>query len=286
MVPHRQVSAVIPTWDLPTWSEGNEAEAAYPRGVLLRPPRHRSRAAWALAISCSSPTGAATPTSGSARTARRSPRCSAPPPARGAGQGAHLALALERAAVQRGGEPALRQKIEAAGGECLRDMRVRVGGSHHQKLVVLRHPAGPSWTSHTSAASTCATAAATTPRTRGDPQPVEITPKYGNRPPWHDVQLELRGPVVGGRGHVPGAVGGPGALVRNPLHWLQRQGRGRNLDADRLPPQLPDPPPAGDRTRAAAAHLPATGAAGTRSPRTASAASPAATARRSSGPGG
>ncbi len=30
--------------------------------------------------------------------------------------------------------------IEAAGGEVLLDQRVRFGGSHHQKLVVLRHP--------------------------------------------------------------------------------------------------------------------------------------------------
>jgi phosphatidylserine/phosphatidylglycerophosphate/cardiolipin synthase-like enzyme len=30
-------------------------------------------------------------------------------------------------------------EIEAAGGCCLLDMRVRVGGSHHQKFVVIRH---------------------------------------------------------------------------------------------------------------------------------------------------
>jgi hypothetical protein len=33
--------------------------------------------------------------------------------------------------------------IEAAGGEVLLDQRVRIGGSHHQKLVVIRHPAAP-----------------------------------------------------------------------------------------------------------------------------------------------
>ena len=33
----------------------------------------------------------------------------------------------------------LGQDIEAAGGKCLLDMRVRPGGSHHQKFVVLRH---------------------------------------------------------------------------------------------------------------------------------------------------
>jgi phosphatidylserine/phosphatidylglycerophosphate/cardiolipin synthase-like enzyme len=37
----------------------------------------------------------------------------------------------------------LGDEIEAAGGECLRDMRVRPGGSHHQKFVVLRHPGRP-----------------------------------------------------------------------------------------------------------------------------------------------
>ena len=37
----------------------------------------------------------------------------------------------------------LGEEIEQAGGECLLDMRVRTGGSHHQKFVVLRHPARP-----------------------------------------------------------------------------------------------------------------------------------------------
>jgi hypothetical protein len=37
----------------------------------------------------------------------------------------------------------LGDEIEAAGGEVLRDMRVRPGGSHHQKYIVLRHPGRP-----------------------------------------------------------------------------------------------------------------------------------------------
>ena len=36
----------------------------------------------------------------------------------------------------------LGKQIEAAGGQCLRDMRVRTLGSHHQKFVVLRHRDG------------------------------------------------------------------------------------------------------------------------------------------------
>ena len=38
----------------------------------------------------------------------------------------------------------LGEEIEDAGGECLRDMRVTSGGSHHQKFVVLRHADDPS----------------------------------------------------------------------------------------------------------------------------------------------
>ena len=57
-------------------------------------------------------------------------------------------------------------ELNEAGGEVLLDQRVRRVGSHHQKLVVIRHrddPGRRTWRS--SAASTSATAAATTPRT-------------------------------------------------------------------------------------------------------------------------
>ena len=37
----------------------------------------------------------------------------------------------------------LGEAIERAGGEVLLDQRVRIGGSHHQKLVVIRHPGAP-----------------------------------------------------------------------------------------------------------------------------------------------
>ena len=58
--------------------------------------------------------------------------------------------------------------------------------------------AGPSSTSRSSAGSTCATAAATTSSHAGDPQ--RQTDGRGlrrHRPPWHDVQLAIRGPAVG-----------------------------------------------------------------------------------------
>ena len=58
-------------------------------------------------------------------------------------QGADLASHLDRLPFSEQENRHLGEEIEAAGGECLLDMRVRPGGSHHQKFVVLRHPGRP-----------------------------------------------------------------------------------------------------------------------------------------------
>jgi phosphatidylserine/phosphatidylglycerophosphate/cardiolipin synthase-like enzyme len=50
---------------------------------------------------------------------------------------------LDRLAFSEQENRHLGDAINAAGGKCLRDMRVRTGGSHHQKFVVLRHPGRP-----------------------------------------------------------------------------------------------------------------------------------------------
>ena len=34
-------------------------------------------------------------------------------------------------------------------------------------------------------------------RHHGDPQAIKLDPRYGARPAWHDIQLEVRGPAVG-----------------------------------------------------------------------------------------
>ena len=57
----------------------------------------------------------------------------------------------------------LGEQVNAAGGCCLLDMRVRVGGSHHQKFVVLGTGTASSWTSPSLVGSTCVTADETTP---------------------------------------------------------------------------------------------------------------------------
>ncbi|MCU1430173.1 MAG: phospholipase [Actinomycetia bacterium] len=87
------------------------------------------------------------------------------------------------------------ETINEAGGEVFLDERVRRGGSHHQKLFVVRrqddediafvggidlcHGRHDDATHH------------------GDEQAIKLDPRFGPRPPWHDVQLEVHGPAVG-----------------------------------------------------------------------------------------
>ena len=83
-----------------------------------------------------------------------------------------------------------------AGGEFVLDQRVRRGGSHHQKLVVIQRTSRPgaTTTSPSSVASISRTDGNDDARHLGDPQAVELDDeRYGDRPPWHDIQLELTG---------------------------------------------------------------------------------------------
>jgi phosphatidylserine/phosphatidylglycerophosphate/cardiolipin synthase-like enzyme len=137
--------------------------------------------------------------------------------------------------------------IAAAGGEVLLDQRVRRGGSHHQKLVVLRHPGRPELDIAFAGGIDLCHSRRDTAEHRGDPQAVQMAAAYGKNPPWHDVQLALRGPVVGAldlcfrerwTDPTPLDQHGPIATVVDRL---------RNADehADKLPPQPPDPPECG-----------------------------------------
>jgi len=139
------------------------------------------------------------------------------------------------------------ERIEDAGGEVLLDQRVRRRGSHHQKLVVLRHLGAPERDVAYAGGIDLCHSRRDDARHRGDRQAVPISSQYSDHPPWHDVQVELRGPVVGAldtsfreRWNDPAPL-----AVNRPFAWLHDTVRGANLDPDPLPPQPPDPPPCG-----------------------------------------
>ncbi len=141
----------------------------------------------------------------------------------------------------------LGQLVNRAGGQLLLDERVRGPGSQHQKLVVVRRPGREDADVAFIGGIDLAHGRGDDARHLGDPQAVEIDRRYGERPPWHDVQLELHGPAVGDvdltfreRWEDPTPLD-----HRNP--WRLR--RTRQLDQPRRPGPLPpmprDPAPAG-----------------------------------------
>ncbi len=140
----------------------------------------------------------------------------------------------------------LDEDIAAAGGECLLDMRVRPGGSHHMKLIVLRHPSRPADdVAFIGGIDLCHSRRDDT-RHHGDPQRQPMAAVYGPAPPWHDVQAMIRGPAVGDAEAVfRERWQDPQPLTRNPVHRLHDFLRRDDTTADPLPPQLPDPQPCG-----------------------------------------
>ncbi|TIC79768.1 phospholipase [Nocardioides sp. GY 10113] len=90
----------------------------------------------------------------------------------------------------------LGEEIGEAGGQCLRDMRVRTRGSHHQKFVVIRHASDPARDIAYVGGIDLCHGRRDDDRHRGDAQPVEMASAYGPRPAWHDVQVAIQGPAV------------------------------------------------------------------------------------------
>ena len=91
---------------------------------------------------------------------------------------------------------AFSRAINQAGGQVLLDHRVRRLGSHHQKLVVVQHGDPARDVAFVGGIDLCHGRGDDHDHL-GDPQVVELDDDhYGERPPWHDLQLELRGPAV------------------------------------------------------------------------------------------
>jgi phosphatidylserine/phosphatidylglycerophosphate/cardiolipin synthase-like enzyme len=125
---------------------------------------------------------------------------------------------------------------------------VLLGGSHHQRLVILRHPDEP----HRDVAFTGGIDLCHSRRDDasqwGDPQAVRMSSLYGERPPWHDVQLQVRGPVVGALDTTfreRWTARAPLNLF-NPLEWIRDKFPGADAARRSLPEQPPDPPPCGN----------------------------------------
>ena len=141
----------------------------------------------------------------------------------------------------------LGERIEQAGGEVLLDQRVRFGGSHHQKLVVIRHPDAPGRDVAFAGGIDLCHSRRDDASHRGDPQAVKMAKQYGEHPAWHDVQLKVQGPVVGAldvtfreRWNDPAPLD-----MLSPIAWIQDKLRGADLTPGELPAQPPDPPACG-----------------------------------------
>jgi len=140
----------------------------------------------------------------------------------------------------------LGDEINDAGGECLLDMRVRIGGSHHQKFVILRHHERPDLDVVFLGGIDLCHGRRDGASHRGDPQPQPLAAVYGPRPPWHDIQLAISGPAVGDVETVfRERWEDPQALSRSPMRWLADRVRHDNPTRTPLPPQQADPEPVG-----------------------------------------
>ena len=138
----------------------------------------------------------------------------------------------------------LGRQLQARGAEVLLDMRVRSGGSHHQKLVVIRYRDRPERDiAYVGGIDLCHSRRDTIDH-QGDPQAFDLANEYGATPPWHDVQAAITGPAV----HDVETVfrerwEDPTPLTRHPVYWLQDKLLRLDMTPDALPEQAPPPPP-------------------------------------------
>jgi phosphatidylserine/phosphatidylglycerophosphate/cardiolipin synthase-like enzyme len=144
----------------------------------------------------------------------------------------------------------LAREINQHGGLLALDERVRRGGSHHQKLVVI-HRTTPTDDDPGAAGRDRSDVAFVggidlchgrhdDQAHSGDPQTIKLDERYGTQPSWHDLQMEVRGPAVDDlswsfreRWEDPAPLD-----HRNPLRALLR----RVMRQPRTLPPLPDVP--------------------------------------------
>jgi phosphatidylserine/phosphatidylglycerophosphate/cardiolipin synthase-like enzyme len=141
----------------------------------------------------------------------------------------------------------LGQQVNAAGGEVLLDQRVRLGGSHHQKLVVIRHATGVDRDVAFVGGIDLCHSRRDGEEHPGDRQHQTMAPVYGPRPPWHDAQLAIQGPAVGDLEFCfRERWDDRSPLSRDPLGILHDLLRHTHRKATVLPPMQADPLPRGN----------------------------------------
>lgn len=143
----------------------------------------------------------------------------------------------------------LGEQVNAAGGEVLLDQRVRLGGSHHQKLVVIRHAGAPDKDVAFIGGIDLCHSRRDGGGHAGDVQRQTMPPVYGPTPPWHDAQLAVHGPAVGDLEFCfRERWGDPSRLSRDPMGILHDLLRHTRRKASALPPMPADPPPCGTQS--------------------------------------
>ncbi len=137
----------------------------------------------------------------------------------------------------------LGRQLQSRGAEALLDMRVRTGGSHHQKLVVIRHRDDPERDIAYVGGIDLCHSRRDDARHLGDPQALEMASEYGDTPPWHDVMAAITGPAVYDVETVFRERWlDPTRLTRHPLYWTQDKLLRMDMTPDPLPEQAPPPP--------------------------------------------
>lgn len=139
----------------------------------------------------------------------------------------------------------LAAELGAVGAEVLLDQRIRPLGSHHQKLVVIRHDTDPRDDVAYVGGIDLVLGARDDIAHRGDPQSDGAADAY-DRDPRHDAMLELHGPVVRDLHEVFFERWvDPTPLVRLPWHVIPDLVRRLPQRAAGIAAPAPDPPASG-----------------------------------------
>ena len=138
--------------------------------------------------------------------------------------------------------------VADAGGVVLLDQRVRVLGSHHQKLVAVRHRDRPEDDVAFVGGIAVDLGSRDDARHTGGPQAEGSGSEYGPHPAVHDVQLELHGPAVRDVEQVlRERWEDPSPLSGMPWHPVSALGTARHRADTRFAGEAADPPAAGGR---------------------------------------